>query len=235
MKIVLMQPYFFPYIGYFTLIKHSDLFVAFDTAQYIRRGWIHRNRILGPDGEPKYINVSIIKAPQDIQIQSVQISETEEWKEKILLSLEAYKNSAPYYEETYELVRGCLSFPTASLSELNIHILEKVSEYLGYERNIKKLSDLNIPFADIQEPDDWGLQLSKACGADNYINASGGQGIYDRKKYAMQGVNLDFYKSLLPVYDQKQPRFQEGLSIIDAMMFNSKEQVNRMIDDFIIL
>lgn len=235
MKIVLMQPYFFPYIGYFTLIKHSDLFVAFDTAQYIRRGWVNRNRILGKDGEPKYINASIIKTSRETPINLIQLSESNEWKKNLLTSLEIYKNIAPHYEEVMYFVKDSLEFPTTQLAELNIHVIKKISEFLGINNNIKRVSELNIPFSDIQKPDDWGLQLSKAFEADTYINASGGQEIYNADKYFREGIKLVFYKSKLPFYDQKQQQFQEGLSIIDVMMFNSKEKINQMLDEFYIL
>ena len=235
MKLVLMQPYFFPYIGYFTLIKHADVFVVFDTAQYIRRGWINRNRIIGPKGEPVYINASTIKAPQDTMIQSIKLNEAVEWEKTVLKSLEVYKKTAPHYEEVWNLLKDCLEYPTDSLAEFNINALIQVCDFLGINHNIKRLSDLDIEFKEIQTPDDWGLQLSKFYGAHTYINAPGGQGIYCKDKYSQHGIELVFYNTEFLPYDQKQESFHKGLSIIDVLMFNSKQEVNKMIDAFEVL
>ena len=231
-KLVLMQPYFFPYIGYFTLLKHTDVFVVFDTAQYIRRGWINRNQIIGPTGNPVYINASIIKKPQDALIKSMELSESAEWKKTVLDKLEFYKKTAPYYKEVRNLVSDCLEYPTASLSEFNINALIKVCDFLEINHNIKRLSEMGVEFKDIEKPDDWGLQLSKYYGAHTYVNASGGQRIYSKEKYLSHGVELVFYIPEIPPYDQKQESFHRALSIIDVLMFNSKEEVHEMIDAY---
>ncbi|MFC6039450.1 WbqC family protein [Paenisporosarcina macmurdoensis] len=235
MKIVLMQPYFFPYIGYYTLIKQSDIFVVFDTAQYIRRGWVNRNRILGTNGEPIYINASIVKAPRETPINEIKLSESSEWKENILKKLEVYKHLSPYYDDVRDLVRECLENQSIHLSDLNINTLKKINNFLGIKNNITRLSDLDIEFKDIQQPDDWGLQLSKFFNAESYINAPGGENIYSKDKYLQQEVELNFYKNNLNPYDQKHVLFQKGLSIIDVMMFNSKTEIIDMIDDYRII
>ena len=108
-------------------------------------------------------------------------------------------------------------------------------EFLGINHNIKWLSDLDIVFKEIQKPDDWGLQLSEFYGAHTYINAPGGQEIYCKEKYSRHGIELVFYAPKFLHYDQKQESFHKGLSIIDVLMFNSKEEVNKMIDAFEVL
>lgn len=235
MKVVLMQPYFFPYIGYFTLVKHTDVFVVFDTAQYIRRGWINRNRIISPSGKPVYLNASIKKAPQDTMIKSIQLKESDEWKREVLKKLEVYKKKAPYYDEVRNLVNKCLEYPTDSLAEFNINALIQVCDFLGIDHNIKRLSELDIEFKNIEKPDDWGLQLSKFYGANRYINAPGGQEIYCKEKYSRHGIELVFYTPEFLPYDQKQESFHAGLSIIDVLMFNSREEVDKMIDAYEVL
>ena len=235
MKIVLMQPYFFPYIGYYTMIKHSDMFIVFDTAQYIRRGWVNRNRIIDRNGEPLYINASIVKAPRETPINEIKLIESNEWKENILKKLEVYKHLSPYYGDVRDLVRDCLKNQTIYLSDLNVNILKQINNFLGIKNNISRLSDLDIEFKGIQQPDDWGLQLAKFFKAESYINAPGGENIYSKEKYLQQEVDLYFYKNNLNPYNQKHDLFQKGLSIIDVMMFNSKSEIIDMIDDYTIL
>lgn len=211
------------------------MFVVFDTAQYIRRGWVNRNRIIDTNGEPLYINASIVKAPRETPINEIKLSESNEWKENILKKLEVYKHLSPYYGDVRDLVRDCLKNQTIYLSDLNVNILIQINNFLGIKNNITRLSDLDIEFKGIQQPDDWGLQLSKFFNAKSYINAPGGGNIYSKDKYLQQEVDLNFYKNNLNPYDQKHDLFQGGLSIIDVMMFNSKSEIIDMIDDYTIL
>ncbi|MCA9171698.1 MAG: WbqC family protein, partial [Planctomycetales bacterium] len=100
MIVGLMQPYFFPYVGYFDLIHEVDLWVVFDTVQYIRRGWMNRNRVLHPDTGWQYINVPIDRCPQTTAIEQVQIVATHDWRSRILGQLQHYRRHAPGYELT---------------------------------------------------------------------------------------------------------------------------------------
>lgn len=235
MKIVLMQPYFFPYIGYFTLIRHSDVFVVFDTAQYIRRGWVHRNRIVGSNGEPIYINASVVKAPQNTPIHQIELSSTLNWKQEILNKIKVYKNITPHYPEVYPLIEDSINHPASSLSDLNLHALTRICDYLEVPYNFVRLSELEIDFNDVRHPDDWGLKVSQYYKADTYINAPGGQEFYSKEKYRKNDIEMLFYKTKLAAYDQKLPVFHPALSIIDVMMFNTKKEIRQMIDDFEVL
>ena len=97
MKLAIMQPYFFPYIGYWSLIKQTDHFMIFDTPQFMRRGWIERNRILKQQGDWQYISVPLEKKPLDTPINQMVIRSNESWKEKIKNQLMHYKKKAPYF------------------------------------------------------------------------------------------------------------------------------------------
>ncbi len=81
MRLAVMQPYFFPYLGYFALIKKSDHFVIFDTPQFIRHGWIERNRILKPVEGWQYIKVPLVKHSRETAIKDIVIRNSENWKD----------------------------------------------------------------------------------------------------------------------------------------------------------
>jgi hypothetical protein len=91
MKIAIMQPYFFPYIGYWQLIHAVDRFVLFDDAQYIRHGWVNRNRILKPGGGWQYILVPLKKHALTESIKNVQVNPDGKWHELIVRQLAHYK------------------------------------------------------------------------------------------------------------------------------------------------
>ncbi len=226
------QPYFFPYIGQFMLIKHSDKFIIFDTAQFVKRGWIHRNRILNHDGSSTYINVAIKKASVRTPICDTRINNKEDWQGKILEKLKVYSRIAPYYSEVISFLRKCFEYSTDSLSKLNEYTLKETCKYLHIPHDIEVFSEMNLKLEEVNAADEWGLNMAKAIGAKECINAPGGIGFYDRKKYLNNNINLKFIKPNLRPYSQGRYDFIAGLSIIDIMMFNSIEEINIMLDDY---
>ena len=110
MKLGIMQPYFFPYLGYFSLINYVDEFIIFDPVQYIRKGWINRNRVLKKGGGVKYINITVEKHCLGTLIKDIRLSTTQDWRNKILRNLDYYEKKAPYYYEVKELLSSCFCY-----------------------------------------------------------------------------------------------------------------------------
>ena len=130
MKVAIMQPYFFPYLGYFQLIAAVDSFIAWDDVQYINRGWVNRNRIL-LNGEPTYITLPLEKAPQTANINERRIADSATTAKKILGQLHAAYRKAPHYAETRQLVEDILVDGEVSLSLFLFNSLQKISQHLG--------------------------------------------------------------------------------------------------------
>lgn len=235
MKIGIMQPYFLPYLGYFSLIKNTDYFVIFDTPQYIRRGWVNRNRILDAKGNPCYITIPVVASDRSTAIMDTEINYKEKWIEKIKGQLTVYKRKAPNYKVVLELINDIESKKFKYISELNIYTLEKVCEYLNIPYKYDIFSKMDLKIDRVKAPDEWALNITKALGYDTYINPPGGMSFFDRKKYEAENINLEFLKINLKPYIQRIGKFEEGLSIIDAMMFLKPEEINEMLDDYTIL
>lgn len=236
MKLAIMQPYFMPYIGYFSLIKHTDKFILFDTVQFIRHGWIERNRILKQNGGWQYIQVPIIKKDgRDTLIKDILINNKENWKAKILAQLQHYKKIAPFYFKTIQLLNDIFSYEYDDIVSLNRTSLRMVCEYLGINRDIEVFSKMNLDIKPAEAPDEWALNICAAIdGADEYWNPPGGMSFFDRSKYEKAGIKLFFQEMCENSYIQKQDNFEPNLSIIDVLMFNSVEKVNQMLDDYIL-
>ena len=234
MKLGIMQPYFMPYIGYFSLIKHTDRFILFDTVQFIRHGWIERNRILKPAGGWQYIQVPLIKENgRDTSIKDIRINNNENWKNRILSQLQHYKKKAPYYYRTIKLLENIFSDEYTSIVELNRVSLNKICQFLEIDKEMEVFSEMNLSIADVHAPDEWALNICNAIGnIDEYWNPPGGQDFFDRSKYERAQLDLKFQTMRLSSYDQKNDSFEVGLSIVDVMMFNSVEEINSMLDDF---
>lgn len=237
MKLGIMQPYFFPYLGYISLIKHTDAFVLFDPVQYIRHGWIERNRILKQNDGWQYIAVPLVKHGMETKIRDIKLDNSQNWQDKILSQLTHYKRKSPFYKETIEVIKKGISKPVTSISELNFNTLKVVCSYLNIGFNCSIFTEMNLDIGEVNAPDEWALRISQLLGATEYWNPPGGQSFFDAEKYRQGGVKLFFHEINLNFYSQRRgvENFIPGLSIIDVMMFNSPERINEMLDDFTLI
>jgi hypothetical protein len=225
MTLGLMQPYFFPYLGYFDLISRCDQWIVFDTAQYIRRGWVNRNRILHPTVSWQYITVPVNKHNRETPINEMETNPYGEWAPRILGQLQHYRKKAPGYAVTVQLVEECLSSRETNLARLNVITLRKTCETLGISFHAHVLSEMNLTLGPVAGPSDWALRISEALKADDYINPPGGYQLYDPRTFAASGIKLTIQEPFQ--FDYKCPgyKFEPGLSVIDALMWNSPESI----------
>lgn len=233
MKVGIMQPYFCPYIGYFSLIKHTDMFILFDTVQFIRHGWIERNRILKPNEGWQYIMVPLIKFPRNTLILNTQINNEVNWKERIFAQLNHYKKKAPFFNETMDILNSVFSYDFEDIVSLNKALIVNISDYLGFKANVSIFSQMDLKVKEVNAPDEWALNICLALGnVSEYWNPPGGRLFFDKQKYIDAGLNLKFLEVVLKPYNQFRPSFEPGLSIIDCMMFNNVSDINAMLDEY---
>ncbi len=238
MKIGIMQPYFFPYIGYFSLIKHTDRFVLFDSVQFIRHGWIERNRVLKPNEGWQYIQVPLIKHEMKSLIKDVKINNSENWKERILSQLQHYKRKAPFYKDAIEVIKEGILINTDSITCLNKNCLKVVCDYLDIKFDVEIFSEMDLNIETPHAPDEWALNICKALpNITEYWNPPGGMEFFNRDKYEKNNLKLVFQKPILEFYPQRRgpENFEPGLSIIDVMMFNSKKNIINLLDNYELL
>ena len=235
MKLGIMQPYFFPYIGYFTLIQNTDRFIFFDTPQYVTRSWMNRNRILNANGDVTYITVPLHKAPQATAIKEMLIDNTKEWPSSMIARFVHYKKNAPYYRKVKDFFYETLSIPYKSLSELNIETTKATCSLLGIDTQFNIFSEMNLEIDPVAAPDEWALNITKKLGYSTYVNPPGGMSFFDRKKYNAAGIELQFMQAEIKPYEQRIGRFEPGLSILDVMMFNSVNEIRDMLGEFQLL
>jgi len=215
-----MQPYFFPYIGYWQLIHAADCFVLFDDVQYIRHGWINRNRILSSTGNWHYILVPLKKHSLVEQIKNVQAHSDNRWKELIIAQLSHYKKKAPYFNDTIQIVKESLfSSNELSIVAINLSILKTISNYLDINKNIIVSSAQKYNYDKVNDAGEWALSIAEQMNADEYINPVAGMELFDANKFDSIGIKLSFLKSADIAYSQRCP-FVPSLSIIDVLMFN---------------
>ena len=234
MKIAIMQPYFFPYIGYFSLIQNTEHFIFFDTPQYIRKGWINRNRIIGGNGKDIYFTVPVEKVERDTAIRNVPISYKDDWREKMMGQLTIYKKRAPYYQNVTELVRSVITPDYRNISELAIASIKKTCEFIDMKLECDIYSEMSLPEFTVKEPDEWALYITKYTGYDTYVNPPGGKTFFKQEKYKNEGIELQFLSQELIPYRQRTKEFIPGLSIIDVLMFCTPDEIKEMMDHYVV-
>ena len=234
MKIAVMQPYAFPYIGYFQLINHVDKWVIFDDAQFVWKGWVNRNRILHPEiiKEWQYFTVPIKKHSRETSIKDLEIFEDIKWKDEFLGKLSFYKTKAPYYSETIGFIDHCLDVKCSNLSQWLEYTLKSTCEYLNIPFDYSVASRMEINKDNIQHAGHWALEISDTLQADEYVNPYGGFSIYNENEFSARKIELRFLKSRLTPYIQRRKGFVSGLSIVDVMMWNDKEKITEILQDY---
>ncbi|GIP21751.1 hypothetical protein J22TS3_20260 [Paenibacillus sp. J22TS3] len=232
MRLGIMQPYFFPYIGYFQLINYVDQWVVFDDAQYIRHGWVNRNRILHPLKEWQYIIVPLSKHKHTDPIKDISLNPNVNWKQKILGQLTVYRK-ATQYNAIIKLIKEIFEIDVTSLSLLNVLIMERICQYLEIPFSYIISSQTNLNYTDISDSGDWALEISKQLGATEYVNPMQGEFLFDKNKFDRNDIKLSFLKPKFELlqYDQgiNNREHEPSLSILDVLMFNDREIVRQML------
>lgn len=222
-RVALMQPYFLPYLGYLQLIAAVDHFVLYDDVQFIKNGWIERNRYL-LDGEPKWFRVALAKSSHNQHILDKRIAETFA-PQDILNKLQAAYRKAPFRETVLAWLAELLEPPTASIATLNERLLKACCRLLEIDTRLSRSSALGLDSGSSGQQ--RVIEIVSACGATHYLNPAGGAHLYQADAFAQAGLTLELLSATLPPYqqgDNDQP-FVAGLSIIDALMFNDKHVV----------
>ena len=222
MIISIMQPYFFPYIGYFQLIAHSDVFVVHDDVQYIKGGWVNRNR-LRRGGQTRWITLPILKGAHDLAINQRFYQLDPPNVRRLLRCVEAYYRSAPRFDEIFPLLQDIMMLRNTNVASFNLNVILRLVTYLNIHTRLVVSSELSKDeFLTGQERI---IDICKRLGATHYVNPIGGLKLYQPERFAREGIELGFLESM-PVSD---PRFEgatvPNLSIIDTLMFNTNEVI----------
>lgn len=230
MTLGIMQPYFFPYLGYFDLINKSDKWIVFDTPQYIRHGWVNRNRILHPTSGWQYFIVPVKKHQRETPINEIEISDQENWKERILGQLNHYKKKAPNYFGTIEFIKSCFKEDLKLLSEFNAMVISKVCNLLSINFDIEIFSKMGLQIGKIENAGEWALKICEALGAETYINPPGGENIFDKNEFQTKNINLVIQDFENMIYTVRGNEFVPDLSIIDVLMWNEPKEIKKYLD-----
>lgn len=232
MKLAIMQPYLFPYIGYFQLMNAVDKFVIYDDVNYIKKGWINRNNIL-VNHKASMFTVPLAGASQNKLIYEIATGDLAGWSKSFLKTVEQNYKRAPYYQNTFVMLKEILSAESQNISALCFDSLKQIADYLELKTSFVQTSRVyNNHELKGQERI---LDICLKENAGHYINPVGGMELYSKEKFSENGMQLSFIKSQDITYQQFGDEFVPWLSIIDVLMFNSPEDIKVMLHKYELL
>lgn len=232
MKIGIMQPYLLPYIGYFQLINCVDKFIIHDDVQWIKGGWINRNRILSNNQE-KLITLSIKKESSFERILNFEIDKNPDNRRKIINQIRGSYSKSPFFKEVFPIIENIINNDEKNISKYILKSLIEINRYLNIQTPIYMSS--GIKKKEELKAQDRVLDICKNMSGTTYVNPIGGTSLYDKNEFKINGIDLFFIKTREIKYKQFNNEFIPNLSIIDIMMFNSKESINKILTEYDLL
>jgi len=226
MKLAIMQPYLFPYLGYFQLIRAVDTFVVYDDVNFINRGWVNRNNILA-QGKAQLFTMELEGASQNKLINEIGVAGR---NDKLLKSIRQSYSKAPRFKEVFPLIEDALNQSERNLARFLDYQLRQICSYLELSPQWHISSDLEKD--NRLRGQDKILAICEELGATHYINVPGGKELYDRQSFEARNMELSFIQPRPISYAQIGQDYVPHLSIIDVMMFNDREQCARLLEEY---
>ena len=228
MKLAIMQPYLFPHIGYFQLMHAADRFVVADDVQFIKQGWINRNRLL-INGSAAYFTVPLKRHAASALIREVEIDDGpgRRWRTTLLKTIANFYRRTPSFDAVYPMVERVIGGPFTTIADMARASLREVCGHFGVQTSIV---DSSAAYRNAHlKGQDRVIDTCRAEGATDYVNAPGGRALYSREAFFAHGIRLHFICSDPIEYPQFKPPFVPSLSVIDVLMFNSQSDARDLL------
>lgn len=222
MIVGVMQPYFLPYFEHFRLLAACDRWVVFDVAQFTRKSWMTRNRIVNREKGTAYISVPVKHTGLDTPIHAAMLDDEQDWRGKLLGRLRIYKGEAPHYREVLALLDEVLQDDYKTLVSLNTALLRRICQHLEIGTPVLLCSEMGIDFPADCDAGEWAFHVAKTLGASEYRNPSGGKALFDPDFYMRNGMELSFHEHRPRQYATGSFEFVPDLSIVDWLMWNDR-------------
>jgi hypothetical protein len=228
--LAVMQPYLFPHLGYFHLIEASNLLIFYDDVNFIKKGWINRNRILA-NGSDQLFTVPLHKASQNRLINETLVARDGGWMHKFNQTIIHSYQKAPFFQPVHNLITTTLFCDYASIADLAIQSIANTYQYLEIPLHYTRSSACS-PMSKGLDKAERLIQLCKQMNFLRYVNSPGGEKLYCKNHFKANGIELGFLKSDFKPYRQYGHIFTPSLSIIDVLMFNEPARVRQLLTTY---
>lgn len=223
MKLAIMQPYFFPYIGYFQLMASVDAFVIYDNIKYTKKGWINRNRIQNR-GVEMLISLPLQKGSDHLNICERIISTIFD-RQKLCNQIIGSYRHAPYFNDVMPVLEKIIKNESGNLFAYLYQSIVTLRDYFGLTCELLVSSTLAVDHN--LKAQARVLDICHVMEADEYINPPGGVELYSPQDFADHDISLKFIQPQQWHYPHSHADFIPCLSIIDVMMFNDRDEIVR--------
>ncbi len=215
MRIAIMQPGYLPWLGFFELMHHCDLFVIFDDVQYTKKDWRSRNKIRTKDGW-MWLTVPVQTKDRRFQlINEAVIDHTSNWRQKHIKSVEVHYGKARYLKEFFPAFKEIVGFKWERLVDLDLELIKWLAGALGIRRDIVMSSSLKTTGGREEKI----IAVCEALGATELYDTKASSTFLDRAAFENRGIKLEFQDYQHPVYRQLYEPFLAQMSVID-LLFN---------------
>lgn len=222
MRVVILQPSYLPWLGYFDQMFKSDVFVVYDDVQYDKNGWRNRNRIKTPQG-PQWLTVPVLTKGRNFPLnREVEINDTSAWRTKHLKAIVQNYRKAPFFDQTIGPVEGVLGRRWTFLIDLAMLFTDMLMKQLGLDRKIYLSSDLKIPKLGKTER---LVEICRYFGADTFLEGDAGRDYIDEALFERMRIRLEYHSYRHPVYSQLHGEFVPYMSVIDLLFNHGRDSL----------
>lgn len=223
MKFAGNQPFIFPYITYFQLMKHADVFMIADDFNY-NKAWTNRNNLL-LDGKAYMFHLEVRGASQNKLVSEVRAADDQF---KLLRTIEVNYRKAPFFQDIFPMVEEILNYEDKNLARYIGNSLLKIADYLHFDTKFIYSSEIEGK-DDSLRFQDRVLNLCSVLKVTEYVNLGARTPLYSKEVFKEHGIDLYYIQSRPIEYQQFDQPFVSNLSMIDVLMFNSVEQINELL------
>lgn len=215
--VVIHQPDFLSYIGFFHRLLHADLYIVLDNVQFVSsssRAWTNRDKIKTPNGD-KWLTVSVNKAQRDTNINEISINYEVDWQNHNLELLKQNYKQAPFFDEIFSYIKILYSKKFEKLSDFNLASIEMLNKLFDIKIDILFSSDLYTT----KTKSERLVELLKQVNATHYLSGIGAKDYHDAKPFEEANIKVLWQDFKHPIYPQLHGEFIPYLSSID-LLFN---------------
>lgn len=219
MRVVILQPSYLPWLGYFDQMFKSEVFVIYDDVQFDKNGWRNRNRIKTSRG-PQWLTVPVLTKGRNFPLnREIEINNTVSWQTKHLKSITQNYLKAPFFDKYIGQLEDILKQSWRFLIDLDMALIRMLMDQLGIQANLFFSSDLGIGR---MEKTERLVEICRYFGADTFLEGDAGRNYIDESLFQRAGIQLEFHQYQHPVYCQLYGDFIPYMSVID-LIFNHGE------------